>query len=158
MHSLRFAIILFVFALSISNASAQQLIHSSVVSHTIAAKPIDPVSAKDSSTVNVGVNQTSSVSTASAAHAGMVITNAWPNPLHPASTLHLEVLSDRQGSVTAGIYDLDGSEKGTLDLGQLNSGTNELQVDFPDLPSGEYIVRMQQGSDTPEIVRINYIK
>ena len=104
------------------------------------------------------VQSESGVSSPPESHAGLVVTNAWPNPLHPASTLHLEILSDQGGAVNAGVYDLDGVLKGTIELGQLSAGTNELQTTMPDLPSGEYIIRIQQGTDSPEIVRINYIK
>jgi hypothetical protein len=100
----------------------------------------------------------SGVASQSGGQAGMAITNAWPNPLHPASMLHLEVMTDKDGPVTAGIYDLDGTPKGTLELGSLSVGSNELQATVPDLASGEYIIRIQQGTDAPEIVRINYIK
>ncbi len=90
--------------------------------------------------------------------AGLVVTNAWPNPLHPSSTLHLEVLTDEQGPASARIFDLDGTLKATHDLGQLSVGSNELQAALPDLPSGEYIIRVGQGTSASEVVRINYIK
>ena len=104
------------------------------------------------------VEPSSAVALQSNERAGMVITNAWPNPVHPTSLLHFEVLTDKEGPVTAGVYDVDGAQKAMLELGQLNIGSNELQTTMPDLPSGEYLIRIQQGSDTPEIVRINYIK
>jgi hypothetical protein len=153
-----FALAFFVLAAFVSSNASAQLIHSSVETHTIAAKQIDVKTGKDSSVNPVGISQASLVATAQSAHAGMVITNAWPNPLHPASAFHLEILTDKEGAVTAGIYDLEGTQKGMLDLGTLNAGTNELQPAMPDLPSGEYLIRIQQGNDAPEIVRINYVK
>jgi hypothetical protein len=168
MLTLRIIVFLFMAAFAASTASAQ-FIHTAVAAHSVAVKQPDPSSANDSATngnaVNLGtqpnspaVPSASSVESQPGGQAGMVITNAWPNPLHTASTLHLEVLTDKQGPVNAGIYALDGTQKATLELGQMNAGSNELQVAAPDLPSGEYIIRLQQGSDKPEIVRINYIK
>ncbi len=176
MIAMRTTIFLFAFALCISSASAQ-LIHSTVSSKPQAVKPQDPNAGNDSASIGSGIhsltgviagthantiptsaNPASSVALQPGERAGLVVTNAWPNPLHPASTLHLEVLTDQEGSVTAGIYDLAGTQKGTLELGQMGAGSNELQVAMPDLPSGEYIIRIQQGTDAPEVVRINYIK
>jgi hypothetical protein len=100
----------------------------------------------------------SGVATQPAEQAGMVITSTWPDPLHPASMLHIGVQTGQQGTVTTGIYDLDGVLNGTLEFGQLHAGSNDLQARMPDLPSGEYILRIQQGNETPEIARISYIK
>ncbi len=172
MLTLRIIVFLFMTASAASTASAQ-FIHTAVTAHPIVAKQLETGSGNDSaangSAINLGTQPNSSATTSAASvasqpggqpggQAGMVITNAWPNPLHTASTLHLEVLTDKQGPVNAGIYALDGTEKATLELGQMNAGSNELQVAAPDLPSGEYIIRLQQGADNPEIVRINYIK
>jgi hypothetical protein len=176
MIAMRITIFLFAFALCISNASAQ-LIHSSVSSKPQAVKPLGPnaridsasigsgvqpltsvIAGSNSTTISASANPASSVASQPGEQAGLVVTNAWPNPLHPASTLHLEVLTDQEGPVTAGIYDLAGTQQGTLELGQMSAGSNELQVAMPDLPSGEYIIRIQQGTDAPEVVRINYIK
>ncbi len=156
MLTLRIAVFLLASALACSNASAQ-LIHSIVASKPQAVKSLQP---NDSAALAISTpaKPLSEVTSQSAGQAGMVVTNAWPNPLHPASTLHLEVLTDKEGSVSAGIYDLDGTQKATLSLGELSVGSNELQVDVPELSSGEYIIRIQQGSNAPEIVRINYIK
>jgi hypothetical protein len=148
----RITVFLFASAIFTANASAQ-LIHSTV-------SVVKQVTVADSSNERIAPIKPLSIvaSSQSGARAGLVVTNAWPNPLHPSTTLHLEILSDKEAPVIAGIYDLDGTEKATLDLGQLNPGSNELQVAVPDLPSGEYIIRIQQGADAPEIVRINYIK
>jgi len=90
--------------------------------------------------------------------AGLAVTNAWPNPLHSSGSLHLEILTDRAGQANGVIYDLTGAQKGTLDLGMLQEGTNELQLSIPPLSSGEYIIRVNQGSSASEVVRINYVK
>lgn len=107
---------------------------------------------------SIVVQNTNGVTSQPSEQAGMTITNAWPNPLHPASTLHLNVMADQAGSVTAGVYDLNGILRGTLEFGSLNAGSNDLQASMPDLPSGEYIIRLQQGIISPQIVRVNYIK
>jgi hypothetical protein len=91
-------------------------------------------------------------------HEGLVVSDAWPNPVHLASLMHLTVLAAQPGPVTAGIYGIDGLLKSTLEFGPLNAGSNDLQFLMPGLPSGEYIVRIQRGSDAPQTVRINYIK
>ncbi len=154
---MRTLVFLFAFALCISNASAQ-LIHSSIAAKPLAAKQLNPAQGNDSTVRQNSTAALSAVAPQSAGQAGMVVTNAWPNPLHTASTLHLEMLTDQEGAATAGIYGVDGAQKATLQLGSLSAGSNELQVTMPDLPSGEYIMRIQQGVDAPEVVRINYIK
>ncbi|HET6400652.1 MAG TPA: hypothetical protein VFH95_04555, partial [Candidatus Kapabacteria bacterium] len=90
--------------------------------------------------------------------AGLAVTNAWPNPLVGSGALHLEILTDAAGPATALIYDVTGAQKGRLELGTLHSGSNELQVNAPNLPSGEYIIRVDQGASASEAVRINYVK
>ncbi len=99
-----------------------------------------------------------SVATAPEERAGIAVTNAWPNPLVGNGTLHLEIQTDAGGASHATIYDLTGSEKGTLDLGSLHPGTNEIQVSAPNLPSGDYILRVTQGGLSSEVVRFNYVK
>ncbi len=104
------------------------------------------------------VQSAAGVTQQSSGQSGLAITNTWPNPLRSASMLHLDVLASQQGPVTAGIYDLNGTLEATLEFGQLNAGSNELQIAVPDLPSGDYIIRLQQGTDSPVIARFNYIK
>jgi hypothetical protein len=101
----------------------------------------------------------SSVASQSGESAGLVVTNAWPNPLRPSIGLHLEVLTDEPGTAMATVYNVDGTRKATLQLGELTAGTNDLQLSLPDeLSSGEYIIRVTEGRNASEIVRINYIK
>ncbi len=163
----RMIVFLFAFALAstgvFADASAQ-LIHTTIVAHhavcadsTLLDGPNTQSTALSAPHVAIDV-ESAGVISHSGGSAGIVVTNAWPNPLHNASTLHLEVMSDKEAPITAGIYGLDGAQKATLDLGQLTIGSNELQAAVPELPSGEYLIRLQQGSDKPEIVRINYIK
>jgi len=90
--------------------------------------------------------------------AGLAVTNAWPNPLVGSGALHLEILTDEAGAATAVIYDVTGTQKGTLDLGMLHEGTNEVMASAHSLPSGEYIIRVNQGGSTSEAIRINYVK
>lgn len=104
------------------------------------------------------VQPQSSVTGAPEDRAGLAVTNAWPNPLVGSGALHLEILTDAAGPATALIYDVTGAQKGRLELGTLHSGSNELQVNAPNLPSGEYIIRVDQGASASEAVRINYVK
>jgi len=104
------------------------------------------------------VQAPNSVAGAPTDRAGLAVTNAWPNPLPGSSALHLEILTDEAGPAKAILYDLAGTQKGTLDLGTLREGTNELQINLPSLGSGEYIIRVDQGASASEVVRINYIK
>ncbi len=151
---------LFASVLAVSNASAQ-MVHTTIISH----KTDSPQLSEVKQAVSMPDTTASALSTASditsvssSPHAGLVVTNAWPNPVHPASTLHLELLTDKDGPVTTGIYDVAGTQKATLELGQVSVGLNELQASVPDLASGEYLIRIQQGTDNPVIVKINYIK
>jgi hypothetical protein len=98
------------------------------------------------------------VNSSQEARAGVAVTNAWPNPLVGTETLHLEIQTDATGNARAVIYDLNGSEKGVLDLGSLHAGTNEIQASAPNLASGEYIIRVVQDGSSSEVVRINYVK
>jgi hypothetical protein len=151
---------LFASVLTVSNASAQ-MVHTTIISHKSDSPQLSEVKQLGSvpDTAVIALSTTSDITTVSSSpHAGLVVTNVWPNPLHPASSLHLELLTDKDGPITAGIYDVAGTQKGTLDLGQVSVGSNELQAPVPDLTSGEYLIRIQQGTDNPVIVKINYIK
>lgn len=163
---------LFVFATFAATSSAQ-LLNTSVETKTGVRVPVQPETGKVSSkgdthdfTIadSVGKPSTDSPQAESSvsngvSNAGLAVTNAWPNPMHPSNELHLEVMSDIAGAGTAKLYDLDGSVKATLNLGELTSGPNELQVSLPeDLLSGEYILRITEGNSASEIVRINYVK
>jgi hypothetical protein len=137
------------------------MVHTTIISHKIDSPQLSEVKQAASlpDTAASALPTTSDItSVSSSLHAGLVVTNAWPNPLHPASSLHLELLTDKDSPITAGIYDVAGTQKAALELGQVSVGSNELQASVPDLASGEYLIRIQQGTDNPVIVKINYIK
>ena len=90
--------------------------------------------------------------------AGIAVTNAWPNPIVSTSRLNLEIVTDRIERAFARIYDITGVEKAVVDLGQLNMGTNQVQLGAFGLASGEYIIRIEQGEAASEPVRVNYVK
>src|SRR5581483_2478679 len=82
--------------------------------------------------------------------AGLTVTNAWPNPVYHGARLHLDVLTDREGAALATIYDVAGTRQSAVNIGTLEEGENHLQVEIPSLPSGEYIVRIDQGTVSSE--------
>jgi hypothetical protein len=100
-----------------------------------------------------GVSTNSDVTTA-----GLAVTNVWPNPVYGSGKLTLDILTDRAGACLARIYDIAGIEQATVDLGTLRVGENEVQIANPNLHSGEYIIRIEQGNDASEVIRINYIR
>jgi len=89
---------------------------------------------------------------------GIVVTNAWPNPVYGASKLNLDVLTDRDAPAAAEIYDMAGSSMATVDLGLLHRGENAVQIGALSLPSGQYIIRVEQAGASSEIVKVNYIR
>ncbi len=91
-------------------------------------------------------------------HAGIAVLNAWPNPLVAASRLNLEIVTDRDERAVAYVYDMTGAEKASIDLGHLNKGTNKVQLSASGLPSGDYIIRIEQGEAASEPVRVNYVR
>jgi hypothetical protein len=100
-----------------------------------------------------GVSTNSDVTTA-----GLAVTNAWPNPVYGSGKLTLDILTDRAGACLARMYDIAGIEQAAVDLGTLRVGENEVQIANPNLHSGEYIIRIEQGDEASEVIRINYIK
>jgi hypothetical protein len=99
-------------------------------------------------TVNSNIDET----------AGLAVTNAWPNPVYGNGKLSLDILTDHAGSCKAIFYDLAGIEQATVDLGTLHLGANEIQIPNPNLSSGEYIIRIDQGNDASEVIRINFVR
>jgi len=103
-------------------------------------------------------NPQSNVAANSEETAGLAVTNAWPNPVYGSDKLTLDILTDREGTGLARIYDINGMEQANIDLGVLHFGANEVQIANPNLHSGEYIIRVEQANESSEVVRINYIK
>lgn len=89
--------------------------------------------------------------------AGIVVLNAWPNPITTNSNLNLELMTDKHGPGEAHIYDMAGVEKASFDLGDLAMGSNHLTVSGFRLPSGEYILRLEQDGAMSGPVRLNII-
>jgi hypothetical protein len=89
--------------------------------------------------------------------AGIVVLNAWPNPITATGHLNLELMTDKHGPAEAHIYDMAGVEKAAFDLGDLALGTNRLVVSDIRLPSGEYILRLEQDGAMSGPVRLNVI-
>jgi hypothetical protein len=105
------------------------------------------------------VNPSSGVaSDGSDLRAGIVVTNAWPNPLMASTKLNLEVATDRSGLALAHIYSIEGTSIATISLGELAEGSNRLQIGDLDLPSGNYIFRIEQGSAVSQPIRVNFIR
>ncbi|MDP4234748.1 MAG: T9SS type A sorting domain-containing protein [Bacteroidota bacterium] len=90
--------------------------------------------------------------------AGIVVVNAWPNPLLATSKLNLEIMTDRSGPAEAHVYDIGGVEKATVEVGELSVGSNRVLLSGFAVPSGEYIVRIQQDGASSEPIRIRFIK
>jgi hypothetical protein len=89
--------------------------------------------------------------------AGIVVLNAWPNPIKANAHLNLELMTDKHGPAEAHIYDMAGIEKASFDLGDLALGSNRLVVSDLRLPSGEYILRLEQDGAMSGPVRLNII-
>jgi len=94
----------------------------------------------------------------SAPRAGVVVVNAWPNPIMAASKLNLDIMTDRDGPAIAHIYDMSGIEKATLEVGEIAVGSNRVTLSGLAVPSGDYILRIQQDGANSGPVRISYIR
>ena len=104
------------------------------------------------------VKPSSGVSPSGDDRAGLAVINAWPNPLHNNAKLNLDVVTDRSGAAFAHIYSIDGTETIVTELGELSEGSNRVQLGDLNLPSGNYIIRIQQETWTSEPVRVNYLR
>ncbi len=102
--------------------------------------------------------QNSVASGESDARAGVMVINAWPNPLLARAKLNLDIMTDRDGPAQAHVYDMGGVEKATFDAGELTIGSNRIALSGLAIPSGEYIVRIQQDGASSGPVRINFLR
>jgi hypothetical protein len=90
--------------------------------------------------------------------AGLAVLNVWPNPLSSSSNLNLDIMTDRDGFAIAHVFDVIGNELATVNLGSLSIGENHSQLSGLKLPSGDYMLRIEQGRSTSGMIRINYVK
>jgi hypothetical protein len=88
----------------------------------------------------------------------IAVTNAWPNPVVGFSRLNLEIVTDNPGHAVAVVYDMAGVEKAVLDLGELSGGINRIQLGSFGVPSGDYIIRVNQGEVSSQPVLVNCLK
>jgi hypothetical protein len=103
------------------------------------------------------VKPTAGVNDESSLRAGIVVLNAWPNPIATNSSLNIEIMTDKHGPAEAHIYDMAGLEKASFDLGDLSLGSNRLAISGLRLASGEYIMRLEQDGALSGPVRLNII-
>jgi hypothetical protein len=90
--------------------------------------------------------------------AGLAVLNVWPNPVHASANLNFDIMTDRDGPAIAHVYDVVGSEVYTSTMDGLSVGENHVQLGGLNLPSGDYMIVIQQGKATSEAIRINYVK
>jgi len=89
---------------------------------------------------------------------GLAVLNVWPNPVHASANLNFDIMTDRDGPAIAHVYDVVGSEIYTSLVDGLSVGENHVQLGGLNLPSGDYMIVIQQGKAASEAIRINYVK
>ena len=67
----------------------------------------------------------------------------YPNPFNPVTTIPYVLLEDAE--ITINIYDIGGKHVRTLFKGRQTAGSHEMKFNAADLPSGQYLCRMNLG-------------
>jgi hypothetical protein len=85
------------------------------------------------------------------------ISNAWPNPFNPGTTLEFTLSTGEAASVT--IFDLLGRKVFVAVDGFLPAGTQQLTLDFSGygVPAGVYLAALETASQK-DVVRLLYVK
>ena len=104
------------------------------------------------------VRPANGVSAAGSGNSGLAVVSAWPNPLGANTKLNLDIITDRSGAGKAYIYTIEGMEAAVIDLGGLSKGSNHLQIADLNVPSGNYIIRIQQVASFCEPVHVNLLR
>lgn len=79
----------------------------------------------------------------------------YPNPFNPSTLLRFNL--NRTGFVKLSVFDLNGKRIRNLVESEMSAGSHQVALDASDLPSGIYIVRLQQGQNVAT-QRITLIK
>ena len=107
------------------------------------------------------INLSSSVASSTATEdepAGMVLPEHYtlgqnyPNPFNPVTTIGFEL--PESGNVRLAVYDVLGRQVALLVSGPVQAGSHEVRFDAANLPSGNYLYRLDtaQGSFTRQLV------
>jgi len=91
------------------------------------------IAANNSGYVNVQYEQTIPT--------GYVVSDAYPNPFNPSTSLTVDL--DQESLVSVGVYNIMGQLVAQLFDGQLNGYGNEITWDASAVPSGVYFINVQ---------------
>ena len=69
------------------------------------------------------------------------LSEAYPNPFNPSTTLDLTLHND--GDVAITVYNVMGQMVGTLHNGNMSAGTHQITWDASNLASGMYIIKAE---------------
>ena len=72
--------------------------------------------------------------------------SVYPNPVSNYATVALEIST--KSNVISNIYDLTGKLVKTSNVGNLNAGVQELNIDCSNLKTGTYVIRVLAGEDS----------
>ncbi len=82
--------------------------------------------------------------------------NVWPNPATTMTTVSFGL--QRPAQTTIALYDLQGKQVASQELGQLDAGKHNQRFTIPsDVPSGTYILRVEADGKA-SAVRMNILK
>jgi PKD repeat protein len=91
-----------------------------------------------------GELQYSNVVLVNLAHAGGTDLSIYPNPLSDGNLLHISLLSEQEGNLDWGLFDMLGRKLAAGELG-LMVGENEMELDLGAIAKGSYLIRLQYG-------------
>jgi hypothetical protein len=74
------------------------------------------------------------------------LSNAYPNPFNPSTTVQLNMPADGYASVR--VYNLIGQVVATLVEGPMNAGYNQVTWNAENVPSGLYLIQAEVGNNT----------
>ena len=72
---------------------------------------------------------------------GYEVSNAFPNPFNPTTSLTVDL--DQESFVSVGVYNVMGQQVAQLFNGQLSGYGNEITWDASSVPSGVYFINVQ---------------
>jgi len=72
------------------------------------------------------------------------LSNAYPNPFNPVTTMQLTMPAD--GYAEVNVYNLVGQVVATLVNGQVSAGQTEINWNAENLPSGMYLIQAEVGA------------
>ncbi len=84
------------------------------------------------------------------------LSEAWPNPFNPTTSLRLSL--PKRSEVQVSVFNVNGRQVATLYSGRMNAGQHLLTLDGRDLSSGVYFVHASIAGGASEIRKVTLLK